>query len=55
MVKPRRLPENVSVWPSGGKWFSRAGAAGQAVTLSSPSPFWVRLEGVVLRGEYGGV
>jgi hypothetical protein len=39
MVKPRRLPENDSVWPSSCEWFSRAGAARQVVTPLSPSPF----------------
>jgi hypothetical protein len=52
MVKPRKLPEKDSVWPSSCEWISRAGDARQVVTPSSPSPFRIWLEGVVLCGEY---
>jgi hypothetical protein len=52
MVKPRKLPKNDSRWLSGCEWFSRVGAVQRAGTPSSPSPFWIRLKGVVPCGEY---
>jgi hypothetical protein len=52
MVKPRWLPKNDSVQPSGCEWFSRAGAAQREVAPSSPSPPQDWLEGVVLNTEY---
>jgi hypothetical protein len=55
MVKPRWLPKNNSVWPSGCEWFSRVGTARRAVAPSSSSPPQDWFKGVVLSEEYSSL